>query len=432
MPINSENAIKALIPNTKGVRASALGTIVPDMPYDRQAMDNGINALITPKNIGTIRDYSAKGQGWTRWGNAATQAVVGEIIGGMTQGVGTILDPVGIYDRYKGNADAFEQNWLEEIGSNIQEYAREVAPIYTTQRAQNEFAPNDVTWWAQLTPSMASTLSIMIPAAGVSQLARLGLKSIRTLEVATGASKILGGAAKANKLFKAQEALNAWQFVGRTDALAKAGGATNWANKITGIVVPAYTSRLLDSSREALNRYETYYEEGKEKYKNDADGGEARAKEYAGKAAHKGYINSHSNLVFDLLEWTILGKIGGIRNAFLEDIGKVALKEGAGKAFANMSKDGIKTMFGVQGIKDIAKSAVGNIVKVGALEGFDETFMDFAMESGKRSADIEAGFKVDDGSSTFERLIKHHGVAKNWDSFVGGFLGGVGMGGVMS
>ena len=72
-------------------------------------------------------------------------------------------------------------------------------------------------------------------------------------------------------------------------------------------------------------------------------------------------------------------------------------------------------------------SKVGKTGQMMASEGFDETMMDFFMEDGKRKTDIKKGFKSDNNESFFERILTHHGQAKNWDSFVGGALGGVAM-----
>ena len=54
------------------------------------------------------------------------------------------------------------------------------------------------------------------------------------------------------------------------------------------------------------------------------------------------------------------------------------------------------------------------------------------MNEGERKTLIRHGYLEDDGSSSIERYIKHHGVPKNWDSFVGGFLGGTAMGGMFN
>ena len=191
----------------------------------------------------------------------------------------------------------------------------------------------------------------------------------------------------------------------------------------SNIFAPAVASRLLDSTREGLGRHEQTFNYYKEVFKNEKDG-EAKARRFADEVAQNGYVESFKNIGFDILEWTLLGKLGKVRNQNLDNLSKAVLAKDAEK-FG--TKELTKSILGLPTAKTIVKSKVADALKVGLIEGFDETAMDFFMNEGERKTLIRHGYLEDDGSSSIERYIKHHGVPKNWDSFVGGFLGGTAM-----
>ena len=450
------------------------GGSTPDILHQQEFESLPEGTYINPSNIENIKENVAQNQTmWQLTKNIADRTVVGEIIGG---GLGTIgaLQPSKLIGRWNGDKDAFEKNLFEQIGSQIQEDTNYRSPLFMTQEAQRGLAFTDASYWANMTPSVASTLSIMLPSMGISALAKfagIGLKALgagleltKAGEITSGILADLGSAGKTfgalaknplsmegieaiavarpiSEVAKvARASMNAEQgFVESLWKAANESSKTNrmiggWQSKIADVFIPAIASRTMDSSREAVGRYQQYYDEYKNVYKNDADGGEAKARQLAGEAAHKGFVESHANIIFDLAEWTILGGLGKQGDA-LESIGtslvnKATRAKLGEQAASEMGIDIVNT--GIKGFaKGFTKHNIPAYLKSAATEGFDETFMDFFMDDGKRRNDIQAGIKQDDGSNTMERLLQHHTIAKNWDSFVGGAMGGVAMAGVM-
>lgn len=411
-----ELLMKSLSSPKKEYRSIPFSQSTPDMPYQKVLFEDNPNQFVSPANIDAIKEGVARNQSmWDMAGSAINQAIIGEIIGGTIAGVGAIPK---IIDRFKGTEDAFEMNMLEQFGQDIQDFAKEATPIYQTKEARENVAFGDATFWFNLVPSTASTLSMMLPAMGVRGL-------VSTLVKGTRAAAITAGIGRTGKLFRASEGLTAWGLVNKIDVARDAAKMFNLPNKAVNILVPAIVSRNLDSSREALGRYEEIYNEYKETFKDLPDG-EKLAKKIASEAAHNGYVKSHYNLVFDIIEWTLLGKVGKVANANMDNIAKALLKKGVPNVVLEGS---VKS-----GLKDIGKKVIDSkvtaLLATGLSEGFDETSMDYFMNEGLRQAKIDLGYKQDDNTSAFQRYIEHHEFStknKTWESFIGGFLGGVSM-----
>lgn len=132
----------------------------------------------------SLQEQRARQQSWTaQLGSALNQAVVGEIIGGTIEGLGYLLD----VEQYGNLAAGTEQefgNWFSNIGKGLRTWSEEATPIYTDPN-QDKFAPGHWSWWMSNAPSVASTLSLMIPAAGA-------VKGLSMLGKATGIANEMG------------------------------------------------------------------------------------------------------------------------------------------------------------------------------------------------------------------------------------------------
>lgn len=98
--------------------------------------------------------------GWQQLGNALVQAGA-EVVGGTIEGIGYLGDVQSYGDLVKGTEDEFG-NMLSEFGKSIKEGSREHFPIYTSFKP-GTFSPGNWSWWMSNAPSIASTLSLMIP-----------------------------------------------------------------------------------------------------------------------------------------------------------------------------------------------------------------------------------------------------------------------------
>jgi len=165
-------------------------------------------------------------------GNAVAQTAVGiplEIAEGIGYlGVGDIMDKVAKTEQDFGNSFSNKmREWNEQFKQNG-------APVYTTPDDQG-FKPWDYKWWATNAPSIASAISLLIPATGaVKGIGKLG--------------KAIGGLNAAKKLGITTEALN----LGETIAMA-------------GV------SRHMEGMMEGMETYQTLYDQAKAQGKSDEE-----------------------------------------------------------------------------------------------------------------------------------------------------------------
>lgn len=431
-----------LLQDSDKIGYTPMGRSFNNLPYQKQLFEDNKSQYINPNNIEAIKESVAQNQKWFGgFGKAIlNQTVVGEMVGGTLESVGA-LDPRKIVGRINGTKGAFERNMLEEFGQSFRTWAENVTPMYQTKNAVDNLAFGDKTWWGKMIPSMASSLSIMIPAMGVSSAAKMlgisaralkGLAEVKMLGKLGTVVEEVEGLAKISKLGTTAEILantskNAWQAAKISDDLAQMSKGLTLSNitaKAQNILIPALASRTIDSSREAVGRYKQYYDSYKANGLDDE-----KSKELASEAASYGYISSHANIVFDLLEWTVLSKLGSPEKGLF----KRQLSEALGRntKYAEMMGENAATTAGVESFgKSLLKTHLPEFIKVGLSEGFDETSMDFFMDDAKRKTDVKHGLSESNqgGISLAERYIKHHTVAKNWESFIGGFLGGEMMG----
>ena len=435
--LNLNNAPKQITPASK----APLGRSIPDLPYNASFDNLQQGQLITPENYQARTEEVAKEQSIpTLMGHALTQAAIGEVVGGTLEGIGA-LNPSTLIGRLSGDKDAFDRNFLESIGNDVRTYSQNVAPIYQTQVAQNGLSSPaallDASWWANMFPSMASSISMLIPATGVSTLAKMlgtgtralkGLAELSEVGQATKAAVGIGELGTTAEVM-ANTGFGAWKaakYAEEIDALSKGINVGKIVGTAQNVVLPALASRTIDSSREAVGRYQQNYQA----YKNYGFTDD-KAKQLAGDAAHYGFVTSHGNILFDLAEWTILSKLGEPAKEGLEGMMTKAL--GRNSAYNDMVGGAADAMLDN---KPLVKKLMGEVLpeylKTGMMEGLDETAMDFFMDDAQRKVERDNGLRpYNQEGSMLERYIKHHAVGNNWESFIGGALGGIASGAIM-
>lgn len=144
---------------------------------DHSKYDRGItyDEIISERGI---EKYRHKEQPWVAsLGSALNQAIIGEVVGGTIEGLGYLGDMPQYLQLTKGTEQEFG-NWLSDIGKNIREWTQDTTPIYTDPFKEGEFAPEDWTWWMNNLPSVASSLSLMIPAGGAVKGLSMGAKML--------------------------------------------------------------------------------------------------------------------------------------------------------------------------------------------------------------------------------------------------------------
>lgn len=272
------------------------------------------------------RRASAQSTGSKILGTAIRTA--GELVGGTIEATGHFLD-VG---QTLGALDDETQewgNWITDIGKSIKEGAEEIVPLYTDPSTQGKFMPWDADWWYTNIPSFASTLSLMIPGAGVVR----------------GASMLA-------------KALNISNTIGKTTKFAMKG------------IGQAVASRLMENGMEATGTYE-------EQYQRLIDSGidEETAKRLASQAASDTWVANWAMLAQDIPQYLLLNR--------LMPKATMGSTRGTLKALGKDSREIIK-----QGMSDSGKILLDMLGEAG-----EEGYQFIVSEEAKNLADIRAGLK---------------------------------------
>jgi hypothetical protein len=163
---NWENYTPVTTEEYTGHSEAELSKYYQDIPYGQALEPRGFEA----------RKHEQQG-GLAQLGSALNQAIIGEIGGGTLEGIGYLLDIPQYADLIKGTEQEFG-NWLSDIGKNVKEWTREATPIYADPFKQGEFSPEDWSWWMSNLPSVASTLSLMIPSGAAVKGLSMGAKAL--------------------------------------------------------------------------------------------------------------------------------------------------------------------------------------------------------------------------------------------------------------
>jgi hypothetical protein len=297
---------------------------LPEMSLsvDRSKYDEGYIYNETDPYKSLNKQRASNQSTFAQFGSALNQAVVGEVIGGTIEGLGYLLDVEQYANLAKGTEQEFG-NWFSDIGKGLRTWSEEETPIYVDPD-QDAFAPNKASWWMSNIPSVASTLSLIIPSAGV----------VRGLS-------LLGKATKIGE---------------------EMGLATRWAAKgLTQAVV----SRHMENVMEASGTFNELYEEGLSEGLNDVD-----AKRKASIGAANSYEMNWVMLAQDIPQYLLLNR--AFSKASLDNT--IATARAMGKSVAPVfGKKGAAITWDMltEGGEEAYQYIVGEEAKYQAQKAFD-------------------------------------------------------------
>ena len=373
-----------------------------------EELDKYIERGITPtdKNLPVLDKMLADSQSAiAKWFNGLNQAVVSEVGLGTVKGFTDLFDFVTskilhlTEDDYQNAASTTIQEWQDAFNNNI-------APIYRDESLNIQNGGlKDPGWWASNLPSVASTLTLLFPAKGISSVGKWigkATKAGKGISIArrwaTGVNEIQD----ANRLNKLQIALNNPVNIAKANAAAET-------------VAEGLLMRTMENYQEARDTHiQTYqkasdelnsmsdkdYKAWTEKNKNifdkdlDINDRDKVAKAIAKKAADRTFSMDFSNLIFDIIQLHGLKNIGkGVKAAsgrVVNEAQQTSLKaakafakggtESAKKAVENAAKKPLYKRFG-QGILDYSKYNAKTALEE-ATEGFEEAINYIAQQEG--------------------------------------------------
>lgn len=362
----------------------------------------------------------AQNQSWMeQTGNFIGQAVANEVVLGSVLGLSNLVDAAINIAEKEGENDYTNpiSSWIE----GLQEQTREKLEIYREDPSAT-FAVSDFGWWADNAVSIASSLSMMIPALGVTK----GLSALGVLGKAGKISAVgrgLGKAAKATKLTK-----SAATFGKSVDAFNEIG-------------LNALLSRTMENYQEArgvfqevsdmtLNKIKSMSTEDKEKMislnpelKGKSD--EEMVHYIASVSADETFRNDYLMLLFDF------GQFKAISSLWKGVASKAATRKlmEANKAAItglNVAEGAVaKTPGFLKKRLDAISYAISNPTKsIAAIEwseGIEEGYQGIQTEKGKEVAEkyLDPNFKA-------RKLDDYLNDSAIWEQAFWGVLGGVG------
>ena len=382
--------------------------------------------------------------------NALGQTVVNEVLLGIPLAVSDLCDIViGGAIRSASGEETDYSNPVSNFLREKQKEFEEAAPIYVNPEGDTlaEQFSGGLNWgyWMNNLPSIASTITLMVPGLGVSKAAGAITKGIRL-------NKMIRGLSGAKETLQAGNKLNWLQktMISRD--------ARKMANTIGSNVTNASVMRLAENYQEAVQTNQESYKYNieylnslsdedyqdwvsKNPYlkdmtddkgnKLDASNRDQVAKAIAREAAEKTFKWDMANVVFDVMQVYGLKNAGNLYKRTFKNSNKVlnANKESIrtiNKTAEEIAKEeAAKTWYSKLGDKTLG-TAKGNLMLFASegSEGLEEAVNFVAQEEGLTYGKVLLG--TESQSSFDDRFKRYWNDPGLWDSAFWGVLGGVG------
>lgn len=394
------------------------------------------NRYQSREELETLR---AKNQSaWKQAGNALGQTI-GTVIGDTVGGMGMLVDiaTAGILD------DKPFSNFITRAGDSISNYVRDdLFPIYR-ENPDKAFDMNDFSgWFFSQVPSIASSLSLMIPGTlltkgvgavgkGVAALGRSSSKVSRAMNWAKKATK-LDNVYRANKLkIIANDGITA---IGMRlgENYQEARGV---AEQIEGEALSLFTGMSDEEFQNWLDNNPDIASEAKERTKEEA------ALIIADKAAMRNFGYNAGNVFFDYMQLRAVNKALGqvnraitprirySQNQALDRIASTGM-ESASQTLGQAAKGTIKDFAGK--INRFVNSSE-NLLLSELSEGIEEAINFVGQEEGTLYGRYLLGQAEQyNGAVSLDRIEKYLQNPQLYNAALWGVIGGVTFGGTMS
>lgn len=394
------------------------------------------NRYQSREELETLR---AKNQSaWKQAGNALGQTI-GTVIGDTVGGMGMLIDlaTAGLWD------DKPFSNPIIRAGDAISDYVRDdLLPIYR-ENPDKAFDMNDFSgWFFSQVPSIASSLSLMIPGIlltkgvgavgkGVAALGRNSSKVSRAMNLAKKATK-LDNVYRANKLkLIAKDGITA---IGMRlgENYQEARGV---AEQIEGEALSLFTGMSDEEFQTWLDNNPDIANEAKERTKEEA------ALIVADKAAMRNFGYNAGNVFFDYMQLRAVNKALGqvnraitprirySQNQALDRIASTGV-ESASQTLGQAAKGTIKDFAGK--INRFVNSSK-NLLLFELTEGIEEAINFIGQEEGTLYGRYLLGQAEQyNGAVSMDRIEKYLQNPQLYNAALWGVIGGVTFGGTMS
>lgn len=358
---------------------------------------------------------------WAKLGNAIAQTVVSEI------GLGTAIAFSDVFDAIGQAVGASDHNYSNPITEKLEEwqnaFKNEVAPIYSRPGSGFENG-TDFGWWMQNLPSIASSLTLLIPS-----------------------NLVVGGLSKGAKaLVRGTKLANKWDRIGGSTKLMLEEGAKiglnagmqrtleNYqeARQVYNDAVPQFKEELDKKVKDGT--YQTFIDAYADKL-GDIDTSDTLevAKAIARKSADRTFRDDFVNVGFDIIQ------LAAIRNlpfrAFVKNKPTVSGRrlDLQSRRFAGKYKtmDELQTLIANRTKGQKVKDLLGDIGYYAGTEGLtqmsegvEEAINYIAQQEGMNLGKTMLGMEANNGVFS-DRLAEYVKAPELWESAFWGWMGGI-------
>ena len=426
------------------------GSLVADIAYDAAAkgqqsilgrnreLDKYINAGLTPNGWENLDKQLAEAQGTGEklW-NSLKQTVWSEIV------LGTLNGFADLYDVMTGavfQSDNDYQNPVSRYLEEARENYRNNNPIYVDpDKHLTTGGLADAGWWLSNLPSIASSLTLLIPGKAVTaipKLLKVGKLASYTRKAATGARKIksIEDAEKLGKVAK---------WVNKESTITA-------ANRMFENGLTATAMRTLENYQEARQVYNDMYNEAStalnkmsnedynsftNKYAEELQGintndRDAVARQLAHNSATKTFMIDYGNILFDVAQvYALRNPLKLTKNMRATAATRKAerlARRNAGKSAEDIAKLDANEKL-TSKIKNYAKDHVGALGIFGAeaSESIEEVVNSIASEEGMHYGRVMIDPKNNPETTFGNRLSSYLTSPELYDAAFWGLMGGV-------
>lgn len=422
---------------TQKVRRSQFTNRSIGMTMEQIDKDREMN--ITPSAYNSEDDLNR-----ARWANQSAleqtenfvmQAGVGEVLLGTMENIGNIFD--GVANLITG--DFYNVNPYTKFMQEAKENLKEKFKIY--RRDPNaSWDMGDWGWWMDNAVSVATTLSLLIPAAGWARLISMIPKLAKIGKLGSISRSITKGVTRGIAKATTRGGTVAGDLGTMRSIAAKAGRIERNINQGAGIVLQASLSRTGENFMEAKAVYEDIYENSKKNLENMpakefikflANNPEFKnmskediAKEIARKSANKTFYNDYWMLLMDIPQFKAIGSIWGRHAQRASKASERIAAANQRKLLAGATeKDLIKNNFLTQTRESIRyglRNPKDSFLALELGEGFEEMFQGIQSEKG-----MEVASKYFDPSITTRTLSSYLQDGSIWEQGFWGAVGGI-------
>lgn len=412
-----------------------------------------VNKGITPVANEDLDLYLPATQStFTKLGNSLAQTLISELTLGTLRGISDMTDAIigGIMRGITGEKNDFN-NPVSDFLAKQQENFRNFAPVYADPRLNiGNGGLKDAGWWLNNAPSIISSLTLLIPGAGVVKGVSAAGKALR---VGSRTRALLSSASGAAKRIEKGKDLNKFQKFIISDNTAKGTSLflENTANAALSRTIENYQEasqvnndmyiKSLDYLKDDDN-YKDYIRRNKKQLEDkgiDPNDREAIAKDIASEAAKETFKLDYANVVFDIAQmYALRNAWSRIRNAPKSDFRVTAANKQAAKEIGRTGEEIAKLNENISKFKKYSSNLKHRAINQGKLilsestEGIEEAVNYIAQQEGMTLGNtlltgegIHSGFWKKTFGGYDDRLQSYLNSPQLWDSAFWGLIGGV-------